>query len=311
MRRSALFAIAATLLGAAGCSLVAGLSGTYVSGATDGGALATVDAQVDGGPGASDGASGDGPGYGGDALPDAPEGGNSFSCNQGTFGDPPMVAAVGTGPVFCIDSTEVTEADYALFITAAGGLKQADPCLWNTNFDPTQNGTGECQGYDFTGANKPVVCVDWCDAKAYCEMAGKRLCGKVGSGGLAVPGDLNDPTKDQWFSACSGGDSKRTYPYGATYAPGQCVESAAASADVKSHLGCQGTAPGLFDMSGNVSEWQDACDTAGSSADGQNCKVRGGDFSAAPADKSLHCNEVGPQEQRKFTSRRVGFRCCK
>ena len=31
-------------------------------------------------------------------------------------------------------------------------------------------------------AERPVVCVDWCDAQAYCRAAGKRLCGRIQTG---------------------------------------------------------------------------------------------------------------------------------
>jgi len=58
----------------------------------------------------------------------------------------------------------------------------------------------------------------------------------------------------------------------------------------------------LVDMSGNVAEWVDACDT-----DGKKCRVRGGSYSSS--DESLRC-DAAAHELRTDTSRAVGFRCC-
>ena len=65
---------------------------------------------------------------------------------------------------------------------------------------------------------------------------------------------------------------------------------------------CQGGYPGLFDMSGNAAEWEDACD------DFAGCRVRGGGFSDKKA-QDLAC-AADRVELRMFKADDVGFRCC-
>jgi hypothetical protein len=54
------------------------------------------------------------------------------------------------------------------------------------------------------------VCVDWCDAHAYCKPVGKRLCGKIG-GGPNLYADYASASSSEWYRACSSGGSF-TYP---------------------------------------------------------------------------------------------------
>jgi hypothetical protein len=87
--------------------------------------------------------------------------GGSSDC-PGTAGPTPV--RVGT---FCIDSTEVTNAQYAAFLATrpnAAGLPHA--CDNKTSFAPANNWRLDEQG------SHPVLGVDWCDAAAFCRWAG-------------------------------------------------------------------------------------------------------------------------------------------
>lgn len=220
-------------------------------------------------------------------APGDPTGGSDASDG----GCPPgMVAATG----YCIDATEVTNAAYAEFLAANVDPKtQPAKCAANTTFTPA--------GSTFTANDLPVVNVDWCDAFAYCAWAGKRLCGKIGGGSLDT---LNARNGSQWFEACSMSGA-RTYPYGTSYDEDACQTDADRPVAVGSKASCTGALPGLFDMSGNVAEWEDACESDGP---GARCAVRGGSFeSEEPSESS--CAAQGSQP-RNEQNREVGFRCC-
>src|SRR5262249_6416251 len=101
-------------------------------------------------------------------------------CNAGSCGACPMdmVEVPHPAGTFCIDATEVTNGAYKAFL-AASPDPSAQPafCGWNTDYSPSS----------FYGPDDhPVVYVDWCDAYAYCEAAGKRLCGAIGGGAVAT-----------------------------------------------------------------------------------------------------------------------------
>src|SRR5208337_33032 len=65
------------------------------------------------------------------------------------------------------------------------------------------------QGLPFD-PQKPIRCVDWCDAQAFCTAArGGRLCYRVASGGSAQPENKNN----EWPSACSNSDTTE-WPWG-------------------------------------------------------------------------------------------------
>jgi len=125
---------------------------------------------------------------------------------------------------FNIDLYPVTNAEYKEFVDAAG---HSPPRTWEEG------------SYPDGLADHPVVWVNWNDAKAYCEWAGKRL-----------------PTEFEWEKAARGTDGP-VYPWGDTFDAAKCNSR-------ESNL--KGTSPvgsypdgvssyGLFDMAGNVWEW--------------------------------------------------------
>ena len=208
---------------------------------------------------------------------------------------------------FCIDSTEVTVAQYTAFLTAKAGSTSGQPalCSWNTTFLPF--------GWPPTGAQDlPVGFANWCQAYMYCEWAGKRLCGAP-AGGSANPYEWYDPTQSEWFAACShDNDGVHTYPYGNTYSPTLCNgEGYDAGQTVPSVATCQGGYPGAFDMSGNVFEWEDSCAPAvnGGTLSGATdyCHTRGGAFDQNST--TLRCDD-GTLFSRQSQGADIGFRCC-
>src|SRR5262249_44815840 len=160
---------------------------------------------------------------------------------------------------FCIGTTEVTVGQYQAFLDATrnGSEVDAQPkaCAFNDSYRPATTPSD---------TSLPMGNVDWCDAYMYCIFAGKHLCGELGGGEVALE-NIASTDHDAWFFACTEGDpSTHEFPYGKPWAGGKCWDAQPNSTppkDVGTMPDCKGDkAPfdALFDMSGNVGEWEDA-----------------------------------------------------
>ena len=193
---------------------------------------------------------------GGDAAADTKIDVEAGVC--GSLHGPSMIVVPSLNPSgsYCIDSTEVTQAQYKAFLDAnVAPSTQPSFCASNTSFYPdlVQN---ECASHPFdpTGApTMPAACVDWCDAYAFCAWAGKRLCGEIGhDAGPLDPQLINAAVHSQWFNACSQ-EGKLVYPYGNAYDASACNgadQPVRVVVPVATMPGCVGGYPGIFDMSG-------------------------------------------------------------
>jgi sulfatase modifying factor 1 len=209
---------------------------------------------------------------------------------------------------FRIDVTEVTVGQYRSWLESEPSTTPVliSQCSYNDTFEPDAScleGVAAHQNAD----HHPVVCVDWCDAYFYCKAVGKRLCGSIYGTSGAFERTLDNWYTDQWTLACSlGGDS--IYGYDGEQSDTACNGQEAAigtTVPVASLSTCQHSDPaytGVYDMSGNVEEWVDACD---SSPSNNQCNVRGGSY-----ESPIHCEYTPPHYYRMSVAPSTGFRCC-
>lgn len=216
---------------------------------------------------------------------------------------------------FSIDATEVTQGQYqAWLLTDPSTESQTGRCASNRDYlpDPTcLSAFRQCPSPRC--ATFPQTCVDWCDATAYCDAAGKHLCGSIaGRGGYIDAALMGDVRDSQWYAACSSGGGYQ-YVYGNSAVNGTCqryVDPSDSIAEVGQNSACQSPDPayaGVFDLIGNVGEWENHCRVmAGGTSDW--CYVRGSMFGVGATEPT--CDG----EQKLFPlvgkGSEIGFRCC-
>ncbi len=132
---------------------------------------------------------------------------------------------------FYMDTHEVTYTQYQACVQA-GNCTPPQP---SNCYDPW--GRLDIHAVFFRDKKQPIVCVDWQQAKTFCEQDNKRL-----------------PTEAEWEKAAVGPESY-LWSFGNTFDENQAnttENDRRASAQVGSY---PSNGHGLYDMSGNVSEW--------------------------------------------------------
>ncbi|HEV3189780.1 MAG TPA: SUMF1/EgtB/PvdO family nonheme iron enzyme [Polyangiaceae bacterium] len=223
-----------------------------------------------------------------------------------------------------IDKTEVPVAAYAAWASANPGFAKwhtwcaswKAPGPSNPSSDPTDTCATKIPAsqVDPFASLKPIRCVDWCDAEAFCRTArGGRLCYVTVAGGSAQPENKNE----EWSSACSNSDTT-VWPWGNSAEGGVCnvgqppqgcgtTGFSCGPVQVQTFSACVDNA-GVFDLIGNVAEWLGVCNAQSISNASSPCNTAGGSY----ATDLVACHD-GPTGQSVAKSSRLpdlGFRCC-
>lgn len=240
----------------------------------------------------------------------------SISCAPGLPG-PSMVLIPREEGAFCIDSTEVTRKHYAEFLSAKkDDLKgQSELCKFNQTYKPfvaDPNGSHLCKEQENYLAPKkpenPITCVNWCQARAYCAWAGKRLCGRLD--GVNMVKTEEELYKDtEWSYVCSQGGTTK-FAYGDSIEENRCrwtneLTDTSGDFPVSEKTECRGeTTPWneIMNLGGGAFEWGGSC------LDYNNhisCQIHG----HVTPERLDSCDNVS---LKALNSSRpdLGFRCC-
>lgn len=271
----------------------------------------------------------------------------SNSCVNQACACPSGMAIVtkASGGAYCIDQAEVTKGQYNKFLTANQPVEdQVAVCKSaNATFVPrgawppatTPSGLAHSNGL-------PVHYVDWCDAFAYCRWANKQLCGQI-NGGSIFPDAGTDSRVNAWYNACSA-QGVQAWPYSTSFDPTKCngdggspqlnatygtgganqdddiyrVNDSDTAGNLGQYvnIGCQGGSTGVYQMSGNVQEWEDSCDSPNDTD--TSCRLRGGSYKANNTKTELSCTTIhtlprvpgAAGDPATDPLKDVGFRCC-
>lgn len=248
------------------------------------------------------------------------------------FTDPQYVATVAD---FALDRYEVTVGRFREFVEAGYGTQAKPPAqgdgahpliadsgwssAWNGFLASSSDALKANLSCDVTfqtwsdspGANekKPINCVDWYEAFAFCAWAGGRL-----------------PTEAEWNYAASGGSEQRVYPWGDTldyqHAVYGCETdgvpgcSSSDLFDVGSRSPAGDGKWGHADLAGSMSEWvldkfldpyPMPCSNCAAVTVGSGRMRRGGAWNETNAGRLRASSRESANEEHRFTH--LGFRC--
>ena len=270
---------------AAGCALVVGIPDVSLAPAPEGGEEAATGTGHDAGAGPADG------GAGACAL-----------ASGAVRAGPAMVLVEGAPGRYCIDTTEVTVAQFNAYLLDSGTLVDA-PAACTAALSAGSLAALRLVDNEPQDQDQPVDQVGECYAWSYCRWASKRLCGRVGDGGPVSAGDPAEST--EWGYACVNGRQNTAYPYGQEYDAGVCNTEGSGPVPVASKGGCHGIAAPfdrIFDMSGNAWEYVNDLTPTNTSAD-----PWGGAWNGH---SGASCRPSGAFNGYVFDPEPSGFRCC-
>jgi formylglycine-generating enzyme required for sulfatase activity len=245
----------------------------------------------------------------------------SYNSEFGSANDEGPVDQVTIERKFAIAKYETTVAQYAAFVRETG-YKPSKGCYadrqdgdgWEIRPDRSWRDPGFGQL-----PNEPVVCVSWYDAKAYIDWLSKKT-------GQAY----RLPSETEWEYVARAG-SKTAFYWGddpdqschfANLRDFSFVDQKYRGSGAQCSDGFDHTAPigsfaenkfGIFDISGNVSEWVEDCyarsyevtDREAAETDCKTRGVRGGDWATGPTwSRSASRSKLEP-DKRAFV---LGFR---
>jgi formylglycine-generating enzyme required for sulfatase activity len=191
---------------------------------------------------------------------------------------------------FCMDTAEVTVDGYAACVKAHRCPPPAKD---------SQGSDAYCTWNKAQGATRPINCVTWSDADAFCRWQGKRL-----------------PTEIEWEYATRGSEG-RAYAWGsgppgadvcwnrARDSRGFLVELTGSTCPAGAS-GADRTPAGIADLGGNISEWTASLEPDPGYPSGTRV-VRGGAWSSTDA-RYLRGAHRSPR-QPSVRGDDVGFRC--
>lgn len=216
----------------------------------------------------------------------------------------------------CIDGTPVTNGQYKAFLAAQERPFSGTACGQTAPTDIGRLAPSECRDLDakrpeiLDDPMMPAVCVTICDARGFCEWAGKHLCGGLDGKPQEDFEDIGHD-RDEWTHACTE-NGAHFFSTGDAWDPSGCVVIGGALESpqpVDREERCEGP-PGVFDLIGNVLVWIDACTGNECRCAGESSRWRSREsIGLGNRNQPGRCDAIdtNPPDDRATD---VGFRCC-